>query len=419
MTESSFVTIPAIRAHMGTWVYYVTTMTFADIRTRIKKTDEVHKSKRLRDMIQRELRSRTKEIASYLIEQEQRFFNAVVAGIYGGEPEWFTINIGDSSDSDAPTLSKRARESIGLLKLSGHEKIFAIDGQHRVQAIKDVLERQPKLGTEEVCVIFVGHSTDAQGLEQTRRLFTTLNKTAKPVLPGEIVALDEDDAFAIVTRQLVEDYKPLADERVLFSKTPPIPSKEKKCITTILTLFKITETISAPNDPNAYKRLKTLRPPDATIESIYKQQTEFWDSLRLNFPSIKKVTDSDPKLESAAKYRTANGGHLLFRPAGQRSFAQAVRVLVDRGNDITKSVQILSKAEFDIDKKPWINILWDSVGKRMVKSVNYNLAQNLFLMMVGQPIYPSDYDITMQYQKALKDESASPEKDTKMKEDSE
>jgi len=227
------------------------------------------------------------------------------------------------------------------------------------------------------------------------------------------VALDEDDAFAIVTRKLVEDYKPLAEERVLFSKTPPIPSKEKKCITTILTLFKITETISAPHKDNviSYKRLKNLRPPDETIELFYKQQTDFWDALREYFKPVKEVTNADPKLQLAAKYRTPDGGNLLFRPAGQRGFAQAVRVLVDRGNTINRSVEMLSKCEFGISRKPWINVLWDIVGKRMVKSVNYDLVQNIFLYLSNQLLHPSDYDLKMQYRKALKDESAEPSKD--------
>lgn len=37
MNENKIITIPAIRAHMGTWTYYVTTMTFKDIKEKVKK----------------------------------------------------------------------------------------------------------------------------------------------------------------------------------------------------------------------------------------------------------------------------------------------------------------------------------------------------------------------------------------------
>jgi DNA sulfur modification protein DndB len=412
MTSGKAITLLAIRANMGTWVYYVTTMTLHDIRERIKKTDEIHKSEKLRDMIQRALTARTKEITEYLVRQPQRFFNAIVVGIYGGEPEWYQIKIEDNPKPSALNPTDQARKSIGLLKLTGKEKIFAIDGQHRVQAIKDALQRESLLGNEELCVIFVGHKTDDIGREQTRRLFTTLNKHAKAVLPGEIVALDEDDVFAIVTRKLVDEYEPLSGDRVLFAKTAPIPPKERKCITTILTLFNITEVISAPKaDKLEYRRLKNIRPHDEKILEIYEQQCALWDALRAYVPSIKEVTDSDPKRGVAGKYRTPQGGLVLFRPAGQRAFAQAVRVMMDRGMSIRVAVGALSKKGQHLSAKPWLNVLWDQVGKRMVKSVNYQLAQNLFLRLAGQETNPLSYDLLGQYKKALGDEEADVEKD--------
>lgn len=409
-------TIPCLRAHMGTWVYYVTTMTLNDIKSSVKKTDEIHKSEKLREMIQRALTDRTKEISDYLLSQPQRFFNSIVVGIYGGEPEWYPINIQDSPEATAPNLSDRTKQSVGLLKLSGKEKIFAIDGQHRVQAIKQAIESDSRLSEEELCVIFVGHKETEVAREKTRRLFTTLNKHAKAVLPGEIVALDEDDLFAIVTRQLVEDYKPLSGERVLFAKTPPIPRNDKKCITTILTLFKLGQVISAPpRNTKAgkleYRKLRSIRPPDEKIEQCFKEQTRFWNSLRQYVPAIKEVTNSAPERQLAGKYRKENGGLVLFRPAGQRAFAYAVRTLMDRGSTIETAVKTLTKREYKLNSKPWINVLWDPVGKRMVKSVNYQLAQNLFLRLAGERVEPPTYDLRGQYRKALGDETVEVETD--------
>ena len=63
--------------------------------------------------------------------------------------------------------------------------------------IKEALKENPELGDDELAVIFIAHHTDSAGKERSRRLFTTLNKNAKPVSKGEIIALDEDDAMAI------------------------------------------------------------------------------------------------------------------------------------------------------------------------------------------------------------------------------
>jgi DNA sulfur modification protein DndB len=72
--------------------------------------------------------------------------------------------------------------------------MFAIDGQHRLAGMKEAVVSQPALGADEVSLVLVAHQTSKSGLERTRRLFTTLNKTARPVGKGEIIALDENDA---------------------------------------------------------------------------------------------------------------------------------------------------------------------------------------------------------------------------------
>ena len=110
-----------------------------------------------------------------------------------------------TNDTDLKDLSDETIESLGFLTLRGDENLFALDGQHRLagikKAIKDGIDQDPY---DDLSVIFVAHQTTKKGLERTRRLFTTLNKTARPVSKGDIVALDEDDAMAICVRWLIE-----------------------------------------------------------------------------------------------------------------------------------------------------------------------------------------------------------------------
>ncbi len=59
--------IPAIRAKMGIWVYYVATLKFEDICKYVKPiNDELHKSVTLNDLLQRSITKNFKSIASYL-----------------------------------------------------------------------------------------------------------------------------------------------------------------------------------------------------------------------------------------------------------------------------------------------------------------------------------------------------------------
>ena len=89
--------LPALRAKFGDWWYYVTTMTFSQVGEAIQPVDEIHEKKELTTWIQREIQpERRQQIATYLTDQPQRFFNALVVGIYGGEPAWFPVTVGNS-----------------------------------------------------------------------------------------------------------------------------------------------------------------------------------------------------------------------------------------------------------------------------------------------------------------------------------
>ena len=85
---------PAMRARMGDRWYYLATMTFGEIAQAVQQVDDLHTKKELKTWIQRELRDeRTAQIAAYLSGQKERFFNSLVLGIYGGEPEWQPVTV--------------------------------------------------------------------------------------------------------------------------------------------------------------------------------------------------------------------------------------------------------------------------------------------------------------------------------------
>ena len=216
MANNNELTLPALRARMGDWIYYVTFLQMEEIAKRIELAEEVHPSSMLKEMIQRQITDRANPIAEYLLNQQQRFFNSLIVGVYGGSPNWYELAIGTNQLFDAEVLPLYLEGALGILRLDGEEKLFALDGQHRVEGIKKALKKNENLKTDEVSVIFVAHQTGADGMERTRRLFTTLNRYAKPVKKSEIIALDEDDIIAIITRELVEKY-PLFCEKFLFS----------------------------------------------------------------------------------------------------------------------------------------------------------------------------------------------------------
>jgi DNA sulfur modification protein DndB len=196
---------------MGDWHYYTTIMQLEDVAKRIEfadKVNEIRPGRQLSDLIQRAFKDgRAKEIGKYLLNEADHFFNALVVAVYGGDPEWMEFEVtpaaGARTSREPQNVPEWARSAFGYLVLSGEETLFALDGQHRLAGIKLAVPQKATLGKERITVIFVSHKRTDAGRRRTRKLFTTLNKMAVPVNKSEIIALDEADTGAIITRRLV------------------------------------------------------------------------------------------------------------------------------------------------------------------------------------------------------------------------
>ena len=411
---------PAIQCRLGDWVYFVTALPFAEVEARIRRAEEIHTHKGLNDMIQRALSDRKGDIADYIRGQGERFFNAIVVGIYGGAPDWFSVEIEqmrqlETDEHQIPNLSERGKNAFGILHLSGEENLFAIDGQHRVEGIKEALKEKPSLANEELAVLFVAHKTTTSGMARTRRLFTTLNKYAKPVKLSDIIALDEDDAFAIVTRMIVENYEGLsrttqeAEDTISLVRFGQalIPPSDKHSITSIETVYKLIHTLSLPrSDVKRRRSFKQLRPTPEVIDSMYGEHVSFWEFLRTYVSPMSEALGSEPTDCMAGRYRTESGGNILFRPVGQTAFAGAVRILLDRKFPLDEAVSALSQTTLALHQPPWAGVLWDP-GRRGMLRYKAELSESLFLHMVGQAPRRSKFDIESSYRDAVGDPLAS------------
>ena len=376
MKKSKHLSLPALRCRMGDWVYYLTAMPLQEISDRVRPVTDMHTSASLNDMLQREITKRKNDIARYLLLHSQRFFSSIVVGVYGGSPEWIDISV------DPKTISleqltgedaERINNTLGLLHLSGDELLFAIDGQHRVEGIREVVSRASDngrdIGREEVGVIFVAHTRNAEGLIRTRRLFSTLNRYAKPVSPGEIVALDEDDAFAIVTRRLMDEHPLLRNDRARAHKQVSIPPNDKKSFTTMLTVYNIGITLCNGLRQNWKKKeLTSNKPSDEIIEGIYNVCAAFWTCMAVTFDEVDQVRKVHESI--AGLYRREDGGHVLFRPAGQMAFARAVRALINLEFSMKDAIQELSKLPYELSEDPWSGVLWNPATKTMYSTVS-------------------------------------------------
>lgn len=380
----NMIRIPAIRSQMGIWIYYVSSLSFNDILDYISPiNDELHKSRFLSEMIQRSVTENYKNIANYLETQEERFFNSLILAVYDGEPEWNEIRISEFEDGDSP---------LGILTLSGKEKIFPVDGQHRVAGIKKALENKPILGKERVPVIFVGHSKDEVGMQRTRRMFSTLNRYAKPVSLRDIIALDEDDVVAIASRNLIDDTDLFLKDRILDSKSKSVPETNRTALTTIIAYYecnkellwlfvKDIDVIGLDGKPirgrkkvNEYIR---HRPSERIVNDFTKECYEFWKLIMLQCTKLNNYTEG-----TVGRFRDKEGGHIFFRPVALVQFAKViVRIRESTDMEYKQIFKLFPERLMWLQHKLWRRILWDNIQKRMIMG-NSKLVELLLIYII-------------------------------------
>jgi DNA sulfur modification protein DndB len=88
--------VPALKARMGDWQYYVTVMKLGKIARECRLAEEIHANKDLDELIQRAIQDRVqKEMVPYLINEPQRFYGALVVAVYGGDPEFSAVRVAE------------------------------------------------------------------------------------------------------------------------------------------------------------------------------------------------------------------------------------------------------------------------------------------------------------------------------------
>ncbi len=381
MTQETLL-LPALRAKMGDWTYYIASITLANLAQRVTTASAFQQSEKLDELIQRSLSSRAGDIAEYLQSQQQRLFGSLVVGVYGGKPEWLEIGI----NKDVRPWSKddeRLDGAIGFLRLSGSEQLFALDGQHRVAGTIQALKSDPSIGTEEVAVIFVGHSTNQEGLERTRRRFSTLNRYAKPVAKSDIIALDEDDAAAIVTRRLVDRHS-LFRDRITLGKTKAVPPGDHTNFTSIVALYDCVQMILKTNRSwnNKYRK---HRPTEQTLDALTNHCEGYWSIVIDEYDVLRTYLGTPTNENPAQTFRGRHGGHLLFRPVGLLAHTWAATSFCAKEHMTSRTaIQRLTMVPMKLDEDPWTGLLWDRENQRMITSTDaQRVAKMLMYHSVG------------------------------------
>ena len=377
------VKIPAIQGQIGDTIYYTANLSFNQIKMFVKKVDsELHTSTSIKEVIQRSLTDNYKKIRDYILNRSDFFFDSLVLAVYDGDPKWTEVRY---------EIGEDAYYNVGILEFTGEEKIFPVDGQHRVEGIKAALDEKAELGGETIPVMLIGHKNTPEGREKSRRIFSTLNRYVKRVNRGDIITLDEDDIVAIVTRDLLETYSLFVGNRVKTSNSKSIPNTDKTSFTSLMTLYDchlvLYKTFISQKDQKNYKKTQIEdkqrnRPSDEIINEFNQYLIDFWDNMASTFNEIRTYINNDSDNPAIGMRPSNDGGNLFFRPIGLLPFVEAVsRIKMETQETYSEILNHYSNLNRNVHSDMWDMILWNPRTNRMLMK-NQSLVYYLLLKMI-------------------------------------
>ncbi len=407
---------PAIEASIGRWTYYIIKMTISDLAKEVELSSDVHQDRTLDEAIQREInKSRAKQdLVVYLHDREDRFLNSIVVAALGGSPTFSPLRLADTPEN----VFFRAMDidqSFGVLTFSGGQKYYALDGQHRLAAIKTILEPtdqkddrfardyvsegfRRRFRDEEISVIMVvqdpGDNEPVRDeiLKDYRRLFSSLNRYARPTDNNTNYIMDEDDGIAILTRRLIaqhEFFKWTVDKPSEYSIVKTSKGKNLKAtdpyFTQIEVLYDLNLEFLTSSSRSAtgwrlngretiphrdFKKIWARRRPDEELlDDYYVELAAIWEGVFETLPELRR-----PATEMRV-HNPADGDagadvrdHALFWPIGQYVFAKIVRQLLDdystriskdvlHRSEVVEALIPLKYVEWSLHRAPWRDLL--------------------------------------------------------------
>ena len=387
---------PALKAHMGDWTYYIVKMRMREVADQVKYSSEVHDDYTLNQVMQRTINdTRVKnEIVTYLQRHQERFFASLVVAAVGGSPKFFPVSVTD--DYEIFEDEEGIEESFGVLKFSGKQNYYALDGQHRLKAIKTLLKPEGKskriepprdFENEEISVLMVirpADSTEESWLGSYRRLFSSLNRYAKATDRDTNIIMDEDDTFAIMTRRLILEHDFFkASGRHLDSLRVKTKGKNLRegtsHFTSLQELYDFNKTLlTTPlrknkgwgSGPEAEwvvrKDFKRFRPDDDYIDELFNELKLYWDAIIAVIPDLTSLKPKDARNHQAEGLDDKVADNALFWPIGQEVMISVARTLLNQRlpspeeptlEQVKEALNPLAKVDWRLHQVPWRGLL--------------------------------------------------------------
>lgn len=389
------VTVPAIRATMGSRDYFISKMTASELSGQVSIASELSdwNELTLNELYQRKLNEKRVEqdIAPYLANTSDRFFGSIIIWILDPQAAVFEPA---GSYLTIPRAYETAANSIGFLVLdssraSGQAGFVALDGQHRLAALRRVVRNETDgayssdVYTDEVAIIFVSD----QDVRSARDLFTVLNRSARRVTKSDVLIMSEVDGAAIVARDLtgcslLAPYG-LGEGGLIKWEKNTIAQRDEQ-ITTLNAIYEVVQIVADALKIDLQAGEEAGNPPSESDLSAVRAETERWlTALFDESPEFASMRHDPLKI---VEMRRDSPYSLMLRPVGFQAFFGAVAVALNKsaGNmtDLKEVVRRLLQVDWSITSNFWRGIMVNAKGNVTNKKTDVQLASDLASWMI-------------------------------------
>ena len=365
--------LPAMQGIMGSTHYWLVTMPAKELTERLTIPQHIEgwEDLSVEERYQRDIdytRVR-KQIAPYLMTDDDRFFGAFIVSVMNSDSVEFEP-LG-TMVSKIPNLYKQAGSSLGFLTLAGSEVLVPLDGQHRLAALdfaitgKDEKKRPMEgfeanigVASDDCTVILIRHDAG-----KSRKIFNKVNRYAKKTTKAENLITADDDVIATIVREnIAEEVIPA---RLVNYKSNTLTARAEE-FTTLSTLYEATKVLLEDLQGS---RIDTQTLPDqATTKTLRDEAVEFWSSLcdRVDL-FVSALHDASSGGDD--KRREVRSSFVLGKPIAQFALSQAVvrlRTEDEKGARLSleEVCNRVNGVDWSVDNPIWQGVLMS--GDRVV-----------------------------------------------------
>jgi len=388
--------IPAIRGKLGSTEYYVATMKASEVvnSLRIPKDmpDWGHES--IEERYQREINYKRvrDQIAPYIANDKDRFFNALIVDILNADGVTFDPL---SSVSKLPSLFSGLGENFGILTLKGSEQLVPLDGQHRLAAVRfalygkdekdhpiDSFSPNPEIGNDDITLVLVKHDRS-----KARKIFNKVNRYAKATSKADNLIISEDDYVAIVSREIANKiFKSLVNAK---SNTISDASND---VTTLSTIYEAS--VDYLSESTIYpQKVNTETLPEASVQNLWRTEVEkMWITV---VREISVLHDALEDIEDTGRGKRTElrKTYIIMKPIVQAALVGAIKRLMNAGISMKVAIEKAAKLDWRFQCSDWERVAVNPGDKIITGSQSRKLLTRLIAYRLGEPLTAKELEV--------------------------